>query len=420
MERMTLRIAAVLLLFSVSLNAGLSTARAQSEAAKGLGADHFEIFGEVELEATGFFSDPQFFGQDRDDFSVALEPTMLAEWMDGDLIFRFTPFARFSSQDSRRTHADIRELKFDGNFGDWSFTVGADTVFWGKTEVVHLVDIINQTDQVEAIDDEARLGQPLLRLGYLTDFGEFSAFYMPYFRERTFAGESGRLRINPAVDTDSPVYDNDAEAEEFTPSFALRFAGSFGDIDLGLSAFHGLGRDPAFIPSPTGLLPFYEIINQGGIDVQYTLDATLFKAEAIFREGQKNLRFKEANFVAATGGFEHTPFGIAKTNYDLGIIAEYAWDSRGNDSLSVFQDDFIGGIRLALNDEQDTTMLLTGSVDTNDGSMTARLEAETRLGENWKLSAEGQGFFNSGRGINKSPLADDSFFRVKLKYFFGG
>lgn len=65
-------------------------------------------------------------------------------------------------------------------------------------------------------------------------------------------------------------------------------------------------------------------------------------------------------------------------------------------------------------------MLLTGSVDTNDGSMTARLEAETRLSENWKISAEGQGFFNSGSGINKSPFADDTFLRIKLKYFFGG
>lgn len=417
---MNTRIALASILIATTLGTASTIAHAQSKAAEALGADHFEIFGEVELETTLFVSDPQFAGQDRDDFSAAIQPTLLTEWYDGDLVFRFTPFARFSSQDSRRTHADVRELKLEGSFDNFSFTVGADTLFWGKTEVVHLVDIINQTDQVEAIDDEARLGQPMIRLGYLTDFGELSAFYMPYFRERTFAGESGRLRANPAVDTARAVYDADAEAEEFTPSFALRFAGSFGDIDLGLSAFHGLGRDPAFIPSATGLLPFYEIINQGGIDAQYTFDATLFKAEAIFREGQKNLRFEEENFVAITGGFEHTLFGVGETNADLGIIAEYAWDSRGNDSLSNFQDDFIGGFRLALNDEDDTTMLLTGSVDTNDGSMTARLEAETRLSDNWKISAEGQGFFNTGSGINKSPLADDSFLRLKLKYFFGG
>lgn len=417
---MRIRTAVALFLFAASFVVALKAAKAESPTAKALGADHFEIFGEVELETTLFADSPQFAGQDRDDFSAAIEPTMLVEWLDGDLVFRFTPFARFSSQDSRRTHADIRELKLDGDFGEWSFTVGADTVFWGKTEVVHLVDIINQTDQVEAIDDEARLGQPMIRLGYLTDYGELSAFYMPYFRERTFPGESGRLRINPTVDQESPVYDSDAEAEEFTPSFAVRFAGSLGDLDFGVSGFHGLGRDPAFLPSATGLQPFYEVINQAGLDVQYTYDATLFKFEGIFREGQRNLQFQEENFVAATGGFEHTLFGIAETNADLGIIAEYAWDSRGNDSLSAFQDDFIGGVRLALNDEADSSMLLTGSVDTNDGSMTARLEAETRIGENWRILAEGQGFFNAGSGTNRSPLADDSFLRIKLKYFFGG
>ena len=85
----------------------------------------------------------------------------------------------------------------------------------------------------------------------------------------------------------------------------------------------------------------------------------------------------------------------------------------------MFQNDFIGGVRLALNDEDDTSLLLTGSVDTTNGAMTSRLEAETRLGENWRIAAEGQGFFNSGR-IPSTPLADDSFLRIKLKYFFGG
>ncbi|MEL6999146.1 MAG: hypothetical protein AAFP68_12855, partial [Pseudomonadota bacterium] len=172
---MTIRLKLALVLLAIALIVGVKSAKAQSVAAEALGADYFEIFGEVELEATGFFSNPQFAGQDRDDFSIAAEPTVLVEWLDGDVVFRFTPFARFSSQDSRRTHADVRELKVDGTFGDVSFTFGADTVFWGKTEVVHLVDIINQTDQVEAIDDEARLGQPMIRLGYLTDLGEVSA-----------------------------------------------------------------------------------------------------------------------------------------------------------------------------------------------------------------------------------------------------
>ena len=144
-----------------------------------------------------------------------------------------------------RTHADIRELKVDYISGPWSATFGVDTVFWGKTEAVHLVDIINQTDQVEDLDDEDRLGQPLVRVAYLADAGEFSAFILPYFRERTFPGEDGRLRTSLPIDTDRAIYDT--SAEEWTPAAALRFAGVFGDVDFGVSGFYGLGRDPAFV-----------------------------------------------------------------------------------------------------------------------------------------------------------------------------
>ena len=128
------------------------------------------------------YSSPAFDRQRRHDASIAGTATLLLEWADGDYAFRFTPFGRLDAVDARRTHVDIRELKLDGLAGAWSYTVGVDTVFWGKTEAVHLVDIINQTDQVEDLDDEDRLGQPMLRLGYLAEIGEFSGFFMPYFR----------------------------------------------------------------------------------------------------------------------------------------------------------------------------------------------------------------------------------------------
>ena len=376
-----------------------------------------ELFGEIELEGTFFFRDPQFTGQDRDSLSIAGQATFLAEWADGDVAFKLTPFARYDIADHRRSHWDIREAKFDIAAGDWSFTIGADTVFWGKTEVVHLVDIINQTDAVEGLDDEDRLGQPMLRVGYLSDVGEFSAFYMPYFRERTFPGVSGRLRSALPVNTARPLYDTGAE--EWTPSFALRYSGTFGDVDLGLSAFHGLSRDPVFFFDGTSLRPFYERITQGGVDVQYTSEATLWKGEAIFREGQKNANFVEENFGAVTGGLEHTLFGIFESNADLGLIAEYAWDSRGGAASTPFQNDLILGTRLALNDTEDTAVLLTGALDMDDGSVGLRLEADRRIAEDWKASLEGQAFLGADRASPAGAFADDSFLRLKLTYFFG-
>ncbi|MEM6621110.1 MAG: hypothetical protein AAF674_02695 [Pseudomonadota bacterium] len=387
--------------------------------AEGLTPEAWEFYGELELEGTGFFRDPQFQGQDRDGLSIAGQTTLLLEWLDGDATFKFTPFARYDIADDRRTHWDIREAKLDYQTGDWSFTIGADTIFWGKTEVQHLVDIINQTDGVEDLDDEDRLGQPMLRIGYLADFGELSLFYLPFFRERTFAGTSGRLRQNPPANTALPLYDTGAE--EWTPSFAARYAGVFGDVDLGLSAFYGLGRDPSFFFDPArGVVrPFYEGITQVGLDIQYTTEATLWKGEAIWRGGQRNARFQEENFAALTGGIEHTLFGVFESNADVGLIAEYAWDSRGDDALTPFQNDAIAGVRLALNDPEDTAVLLTAAVDVESGATTLRLEADRRLGEDWTISIEGQGFLGFDRATPAGAFADDSFIRVKLTYFFG-
>lgn len=385
-------------------------------AAGGLSPENTEVFGNLELEATGFAEAPRFPGQKRQDASVAGRATFLAEWEDGDLAFRFTPFVRIDAADRRRSHWDIRELKFDLTAGDWSFTLGADTVFWGKTEAEHLVDIINQTDAVEDIDDEDRLGQPMLKVARITPVGEFSAFFLPWFRERSFPGRSGRLRSEPPVDTDHPLYDTGAE--EWTPSFALRYAGVFGGVDLGLSAFHGLSRDPAYSYDGATLRPVYERITQAGFDVQYTSGATLWKAEGLYRWGQRNLAFEEQDFAALTGGLEHTLYGIADSEADLGLIAEYAWDSRGDKALTVFQNDLILGTRLTLNDTRDTAVLLTGAVDTTNGGVTLRLEAERRLTAHWKAEIEGSVFLNQDRSGLGGAFADDSFLRVTLVYSF--
>ncbi len=378
--------------------------------------DYTEVFGEVELEGTAFFEDPQFDRQRRDDISVALEGTALAEWNEGDTVATFIPFYRFDVQDDARTHADIREMKIEHTQGDWSGTFGVDRVFWGKTEVVRLVDVINQTDQVERIDDEVRLGQPLLRLSRLTDLGEVAVFYLPFARARTLPGPEGRLRGAIPFNLNDP--DFDVAGGQWAPSFAVRYTGIFGGLDLGLSAFQGVSRDPAFRLEAGRLVPVYDRITQAGIDAQYTSGATLWKLEALAREGQRNADFETETYGAITGGFEHTLFQVFDTEADLGLIAEAAYDSRGPDALTLFENDVILGTRLTLNDVQDTALLLTASVDVEDGATSFRLEGERRLGAQVFAEIEAQGFLNASDDPLDAGVEDDSFVRLKLTYFF--
>ena len=65
---------------------------------------------------------------------------------------------------------DIRELNYL-LFGEtWEVRLGVDKVFWGTTEFVHLVDIVNQTDLVEDVDGEDKLGQPTVNLSVPSDW----------------------------------------------------------------------------------------------------------------------------------------------------------------------------------------------------------------------------------------------------------
>ena len=296
-------------------------------------------------------------------------------------------------------------------------------VFWGKTEAVHLVDIINSDDGVESLDLEDKLGQPMLRATRFSDFGAFSLYYLPYFRKPTFPGVDGRLRGQLPVDMGAVDFRNDGD--EWAPSFALRWAHVIGDVDFGISGFYGTSRDAAFEPTnfaalgqPTALKPVYDTIAQVGFDGQYTSDATLWKLEAIGRQGQLDRNGEATNYVAITGGLEYTLFGVADSNADLGLILEGSWDSRGDAALTPFEEDAIYGMRLALNDESDTSVLLIGTTDVVSGGTSVRLEAERRVFGSWKAEVEAQVFVNPQGSDLEYDLRRDSFVRLKLSYFW--
>ena len=205
--------------------------------------------------------------------SFMAEPEYYSETEDRTQSLTFTPFMRWDENDSKRSHVDIRELVWQYVGEDWELRAGISKVFWGVAESQHLVDIINQTDLVENIDQEDKLGQPLVNLSLIRDWGTVDLFVLPYFRERTFPGKKGRLRTTPRVDTSNPIYDSSREKNHI--DLAARWTHYIGDWDFGVVHFYGTSREPFLVPaiSKSGepvLLPRYDIINQTSIDVQAT------------------------------------------------------------------------------------------------------------------------------------------------------
>ena len=378
--------------------------------------EDISISGSAGVENRYYIQDAAYPGQPRSQASVFLEPELYTEWNDRVDSILFTPFIRLDEQDSNRTHVDLRELMWLHAADNWETRVGVSKVFWGQTESVHLVDIVNQTDSVENIDGEDKLGQPMVNLNVFGDYGTISGFILPYFRERTFPGQDGRLRPPVEIEEDNALYESDDEENHV--DFALRWQRSLGDWEVGVSYFDGTSREPELVQDVDAadnliIRPYYAQIQQYGVDLLKVQGSWLLKFEGIYRTGQSE------DFFAGVGGFERTFVGVFDTSYDLGILMEYQYDERENNFFAVAQNDLMAGLRWVWNDIYGTEVL-TGYIQDLDNTDTysAFVEASSRMTDNWRWKVDAY-FFSSDQ-------TDDTFYYFRrddhvqfaLEYYF--
>jgi len=381
-------------------------------------AEGISYDGSLELEQRLFIEENPLPGLNHFQTSARLSAEFFKAWNNGDDQLVFEPFARLDAEDDERSHLDLRQLIWSHYGEKYEISAGIGQVFWGVTESQHLVDIINQTDTVENIDGEDKLGQPMVHYSYFNDYGTFDAFVLPYFRERTFEGAEGRLNGGFVVDNDRALYESSSEQSHV--DFAARYSHTVGDWGLGFSWFSGTSREPdllRFADFTTGrTTPFYPQIDQFSTDIQLTTGGWLLKLEAIQRNHDDSFY---QDFAAATIGAEYTLVGLFSSVYDLGLLAEYSWDERDEQASSLFQNDAFVGARLAFNDVSDSQLLLGLSNDLdNSDSRAVFVEASTRLGSVITMNIELRYFDSETPSDPLFLLEDDSFIQIGLEYFF--
>lgn len=375
-----------------------------------------EWAGELGLESTLFVQTPQFSAQNDDEnISLSFQPEFYTDWDGRDQSLEFIPFFRADLQDNERTHFDIRELAWTRVYDAWELRVGVSRVFWGVTEFQHLVDVINQTDAVENLDGEDKLGQPMVLLTSVNDWGVLDFYALPYFRERTFAGTEGRFRTPLVVEEDMASYESGSEQQH--TDFAIRYSHYIGDWDLGLAHFSGTNREPILSAGVNGsgeavLAPYYELMEQSSLELQATKGATLWKLEALHRVANSGVH----NALAA--GLEYSFYGISESSADLGVLLEYHYGDRGENAPTIFEDDIALGARLALNDAQSTELLAGVLVDQSTGGSSLSIEGSRRLTNNLFLELESRLFYDQERSDPAYAVTKDDFIRVNLFYNF--
>lgn len=370
--------------------------------------------GYASIEPRVFMDAPLFAEQagDRVSWSAVIAPEFRYESSEGRGRLTVAPFLRLDQHDGERTHFDLREAAWLYVDGPWTLLLGVSKVFWGVAESRHLVDIVNQTDQVDDIDGEDKLGQPMIRIERRTGVGTFGVFVLPAFRERTFPADDGRLRALLPIAADRGEYDRRVD-------LAVRWVRPAGPWDIGLSAFHGISREPRLVPAlldpvQVALIPHYDPITQLGADLQYTRNAWLWKLEFIRRSGHGE------DFVAAVAGFEYTLFGPARSAFDLGVLVEYLYDGRDAQApWTFYDDDVFVGLRLALNDADGTAFLAGAVLDRHGAETFGIVEAQRRIGQVWRLELEARLF--SGVDVADSLLGglhNDSVVALRAARFF--
>lgn len=408
----------------------------------------WEFRGEVALEGRYFTQDSPYPEADYStNGSAYLKPEIFHEWNDRDDLFTFIPYARVDENDSERTHWDIRELSWIHVGDGWESRVGIRKVFWGVTEGRHLVDIINQTDQVDQVDGEEKLGQPMINFSLVRNWGIVDLFILPGFRERTFAGEEGRPRT-PLPVSDDALYES--SKEDGRVDFAIRYQQYFSNgIEMALSHFSGTSRDPLLIPQNltsaelqslilTGALPagsdpeftpLYNVIDQTGLELQYLQNGWLWKLEGISRSGQGD------RFYALDGGFEYTQVGLFGSPTDLGWILEYIWEDRNDSLASPLASDVLLGTRFTFNDVASTEILAGIIYDTEEEEKAISFESSRRFGNNLKATLEARFYTDAAdplspsalyrdalRNINTNPglgpISRSDFVQAELVYYF--
>ncbi|AGP77402.1 hypothetical protein I633_06155 [Alteromonas mediterranea 615] len=374
-----------------------------------------QITVKAAIEQRSFFQDPLYSGQYNSQLSAFIEPEIYHSWNDETDSITFKPFYRWDQRDSERSHGDIRELMWLHVGEDWELRTGIGIIYWGQAESLHLVDVINQTDLVEALDGEDKLGQPMVNLTLIRDWGNLDLFVLPGFRERTFPGLKGRFRPEFEINQDNAIYESSAEDRHI--DYAMRWSHTLDAWDIGLSYFNGTARDPSFVANSVNnkisLTPYYGQMEQLGIDLLMAIDDWLYKFEGIYRDVSQ-----QQSYFSGVAGFEYTSVGIFDTVWDLGWLLEYQYDNDHN-TKPVDKNALMLGTRLALNDINGSEVLL-GYVQDLDyaASHTGFIEASSRINDNWKWRIDAWFLASNNMQDIIYNIRQDDYIQISLEYYF--
>ncbi|MCW8093452.1 hypothetical protein [Alteromonas sp. ASW11-130] len=285
------------------------------------------------------------------------------------LTFNGEIFTNWDSMDNARRYTDIR--KANVYFSNSKITLGAgvDTFFWGVSESINVVNVLNQSDLRESLDGKVKLGQTFISMSHPFSNGEFSIYFLPEFRPIDFPE---RPAFGLPV-SEKNVYENN----EKEGGFATRALFYFSDYEFAVSYFEGTRRSPILIPQVNlkELLPYYIQTKNVLLDGVYLADDFTLKLEAKF--GKE----RESAFTTSNIGIEYPSYILEDYIDEIIFIAEYVFDDRGITAETHGQNDIFIGAKFDFGETNQGNIRFLYSYDLDNKGQYLELNYQYRLSD---------------------------------------
>ena len=361
------------------------------------------LAGEIEVGAR-FFPEDGLAAKQRQLFPV-VQGTLLAARVSErrNHHWRLNLFGRVDVRDQRQSHADVREATWAWRPRQtWDVRGGILADEWGFTESNTVIDVVNQRDQLEAPNGDAKLGQPGVSFASRLPAGRLTVYALPWHRTWQFAGSAGRFRPPMRVD--------EHHTSGRSSAWAARWDLRKRRFEMGLSHFQGMSREPLMDAVAAGLRTIYPVVHQTGVELQLVVGTGLLKADIV------RVRSRERHsFTGFTVGAEW-PLTLGAA--DLTVLTEFTYDQRGLEAPTGLDRDLLVAARWSANNAAGTEATASSVIDLYSGSQTLRATISRRLSATWKWTAESHVLVHPQQTEFGYWLRRDSFVQVGIARFF--
>jgi hypothetical protein len=251
-----------------------------------------------------------------------------------------------------------------------------------------VVDVINQTSIVEDFFG-AKLGQPMINLSLVQDWGILDLFVLTGFRKADLPGPDSRPGLPFELNTDEsdiPLQDR----EIIGLDYAARWQHSWESFEWALSYFYGTSReadvDFNYDVAEPGIVSTYNNVNQLGAELLYIWNGYSFKYESKTVVGAKNRGAELGTYTAGLIGLEYTWGSALGSDFDVMWDISYMHDDRKSSFAAIMEKDIFALGVLNFNDEFDTRIALGSIWDVEDDEGIFLINAERRIAESWKVT----------------------------------